>query len=777
MTTYQDALPKFIGTRVKRREDPNLLTGAGKYVGDIQLDNMAYMVIVRSPFAHAKILSIDTSGASDMDGVVAVLTGEDINPHLSEALPMIAGPTPNYSEFHNPPRQALSTDKVRHVGDPVAVVVADDPYTAVDAAEVVFVDYEVLDAVTDPIAAAKGDDATIIHEDFGTNIAFKWEESGGDVDAAFAAAEVTVDLDIVNQRLIPMAMEPRTTVAAYHAETEEFTIWASTQIPHSIKDEVSAIFGLPADKFRVITPEVGGGFGAKSNVYNDEVLAPFMARHLGRPVKWVASRSEDYLTTNHGRDQIAKLRLAATKEGRIQAADLDTIADCGGYYSRVTPVIATLTGLMMTGVYDIPNGRTRATGVFTNKVPTEPYRGAGRPEAIYMMERVMDLLADKLNLDPVELRRLNYIAPDQFPYTTPTKAKYDSGEYARALDKAVELIDYQAVREEQAKRRQNGGKLLGIGFASYVEVCGFGPWESGQVIVDREAKVTVKTGSSPHGQGHHTAWSQIAAETLQIPMEDITVLHGDTKTVPRGVGTFGSRSAPVGGSAVLVNARTVRENAKELAGHLLEVAVEDIELINGSFQVRGVPESSITWKEVAKAAHSEDVPEAMQGSLDADEDFSPPGETFPFGTHAAVIEIDPDTGQVEIVRYVTVDDCGRVINPLLVEGQVHGGLAQGIGQALFEGAVYDEMGNLFSGTLMDYAMPKFHTLPSYETHRTETPSPLNPLGVKGIGEAATIGSTPTIVNAVVDALSHLSVEHVDMPLTSAKVWKVLQLAQ
>ncbi|MEZ4656381.1 MAG: molybdopterin cofactor-binding domain-containing protein [Caldilineaceae bacterium] len=537
---------------------------------------------------------------------------------------------------------------------------------------------------------------------------------------------------------------------------------------------MAKILGVDAESIRAIAPEVGGGFGAKSNQFSEEIPVPFLARKHGRPVKWVATRSEDYQTTSHGRDQINIVRLAATKEGRVTAADLKVIADCGAYYSNCTPGIPPLTGMMMTGVYDIPNARCQADGVLTNKNINEPYRGAGRPEAAFMIERAMDVLAGELGLDKIEVRRKNFIAPDQFPYKTPTGATYDSGEYAKTLDKAMELIGYDNLRAEQAQRRQAGGKMLGIGVACYVEICGFGPWESGTITVDKEAKVTVLTGTSPHGQGHHTAWAQIAAEALQIPMEDITVIHGDTAIVKRGIGTFGSRSAPVGGAAVLNNSVTVREKAKAVAGHMLEAAVEDIELTNGQFHVAGSPDIAVSWKEVAQAVYGEsELPDEMQGDLSADEDFSPPGETYPFGTHICVVEIEPDTGAVQVVRFVTVDDCGPAINPLLIDGQVHGGIAQGIGQALFEHAQYDENGQLVSGSLMDYAVPRADNFPIYENNRTETPTPLNPLGVKGIGEAATIGSTPAVANAVHDALAHLGVRQLDMPFTAEKVWRAI----
>ncbi|MEM7342975.1 MAG: xanthine dehydrogenase family protein molybdopterin-binding subunit [Chloroflexota bacterium] len=765
--------PQFIGAHVKRREDPALITGQGKYVADLHLDNLLYMAVVRSPYAHAHILEIDIEEALAIPGIVAILTGPEINPHLNQPMRMIAD-IRDYAESKNPRRFPLTTDKVRHVGDPVAVVLAESPYIATDAVETIFVDYDPLPAVVDP-EAALADDAPVIHEAWNDNLAFRWvKDEGEDIDAIFAEADTVVETRVINQRLIPNAMEPRAVTATYDAESKSFTIWSTTQIPHSVKGDLSKILGVPEEQLRVIAPEVGGGFGAKANVYGEEVLVPFLARHLGRPVKWVASRSEDYLATSHGRDHIDTLRLAANAEGIIQAADLQVIADCGGYYARVTPGIIPMTALMMTGVYQIPNTRAEIRGVFTNKIPTEPYRGAGRPEAAYLIERAIEQLALALNIDAIELRRRNFIPPEKFPYKTPTGARYDSGEYDLALTRALELIDYPALRAEQARRRQMGGKLMGIGVACYVEICGFGPWEMGSVYVDAEGQVTILTGTSPHGQGHQTTWAQIAAEVLQIPMEQITVKHGDTAIVPRGIGTFASRSTPVGGSAVFQNAETVRDRAKAIAAHLLEAAPDDMVLVDGRFHVVGVPEQALTWQDVAQAAQDPTLPEPLQGGLQGDDDFKPTGETFPFGAHVGVVEIDPETGVIELVRYLTVDDCGRIINPMIAEGQVHGGLAQGIGQALVEGAVYDETGNLLSGSLMDYALPKADHFPWYETHRTETPSPFNPLGVKGIGEAATIGSTPTIVNAVVDALSHLGIQHLDMPLTAEKVWQALQ---
>lgn len=770
-------IPQFMGTRVRRREDPALITGEGRYTADIQLDGMLHMALVRSPYAHAKILSIDSSAAKSIAGVVAVFTGADINPRLSGTIPSgTPVDNPPYSEGKTPPRYPLAADKVRFVGEPVAVVVAADPYTAVDALESIMVDYDPLPVVIDP-EAALAENAPVLHEAWDSNLAFRWGPVGDvHIAAIFDQAAHTIELRLENQRLIANAMEPRAVLTRYDADTHSLTVWSTTQAPHGARDTLAGILGLLPDAVRVIAPEVGGGFGIKAPVYSEEVLAAYLARHLGQPIKWVATRSEDYLATYQGRGQTDMIRLAADADGRIQAADLEIIYDCGAYYSAIAPVIPTLTVLMMVGVYAIPTVRAEIKAAFTNKQSADPYRGAGRPEAAYLIERAVDVLAHEMGLDPAELRRRNYIAPDAFPYTTPTNAVYDSGEYARGLEQALALIDYKKLRREQAKQRQNGGKLMGIGLATYVEVCGFGPWEMGSIFMDEAGKVTILTGTSPHGQGHETTWAQIAADTLQIPMADITVKHGDTAVVPRGIGTFGSRSTAVGGSAVQSNAEAVREKARHIAAHLLEAAEADVTLTDGRFQVVGVPERSLTWQDVAEAAQNESLPEALQGGLQADTDYEPKGNLYPFGTHVAVVSVDPETGIVELSRYLTVDDCGRVINPLLVEGQVHGGIAQGVGQALFEAAHYDDIGNLLSGSMLDYVVPRIDNFPHYETHCTETPSPLNVLGVKGIGEAATIGATPAVVNAVVDALSHLGIRHVDMPLTAEKIWQVLQSA-
>ena len=767
------ALPKFMGARVKRREDPGLITGKGLFVADIQLPRTLHLSLVRSPYAHARIGEIDLAAAQELTGVVAVLTAADVNSGFARTLrpgfPIDSAP---FSEGKMAQRYPLASDKVHFVGEPVAVVLAEDAYTAQDAVELIFVDYDPLQAVVDPEAALNAD-AAIIHEEWDNNLAFRWGPKGEDVSPVFAAAAHTIELTVMNQRVIPNAMEPRAVLAQYDAATDAYTVWSTTQSAHSLQASLAPALDCAPSKLRVIAPEVGGGFGVKGGIHGEEMLAPYLARRFGRPVKWAASRSEDYLVTSHGRDQLGTIGLAADETGRILAASLKVRQDCGAFYGTIAPLIPAITISMMTGVYDIPKIHAEATGVFTNKHPSEPYRGAGRPDAAYLIERAVDVLADEMGMDPAEIRRRNYVPPEKFPYTTAADTIYDSGDYLPNLEKALLLSDYESWRAKQREGLVESDKLLGVGLCTYVEVCGPGPFESGGVFMDENAKVTVKTGSSPHGQGHETTWAQIAADTLQLPMEQIEVLHGDTAIIPRGIGTFGSRSTALAGSAVRLNSERVVEKARQIAAHLLEASPLDITIVAGQFQVVGVPERSLSWNEVAAAASDAMLTPELSGGLNADVDFEPEERIFPFGTHVAVVEIDKRTGSLEILRYVTVDDCGRVINPMLVEGQIHGGLAQGLGQALWEAAHYDEMGNLLTGSALDYAIPRADNFPHFENHRTETPSPLNPLGVKGVGEAATIGSMPTIVNAVVDALSHLGVRHVDMPLTTEKIWSLL----
>ncbi len=766
-------IPQFIGVEIKRREDPALITGRGQYVADIQLENMAFVSIVRSPYGHARLLDIDTTRAETQPDVLLVATSDKLNQWVHRPLQFGKNLGHDYVVKREYLRYPLASEIVRYAGDPVAVVVATDPYKAADAANAIQIDYELLPVVMDPEAALEPG-APLVEKSWDSNIAYRWKREGGDCEGAFGQADNVIELRLSNQRLIPNAMEPRAVTALHEQDPDRFTIWSATQIPHMVRTELVEILGVPKERIRVIAPEVGGGFGAKANIYVEEILLPLLARELGRPLRWVATKTEDFVATVHGRGQIDLVRLAADSSGKVTGIDLKIIVDCGAYFDRVTPYVGPLTAMMSTGVYDIPNARTEVIGVMTHKAPTEPYRGAGRPEAAYLIERAMDHLAHELNLDPVEIRRRNFIPPERFPYKTPTRLTYDSGAYKAALDCALQKLDYLAAREEQAWRKLHGKKPLGIGIACYVEICGFGPWEYGSVRIDPEGKALVLTGTSPQGQGHHTTWAQIVAHILQVPLEDVTVKHGDTQVVPRGTGTFGSRSAPVGGSAVYRNAEVVRDRAIKIAAHLLEAAIEDMTLEGGRFFVRGSPMRTITWQQIGEAVHSDRLPSDLAGSLSSDEDFKPEDETYPFGAHICVLEIDPETGQLQILRYVSVDDCGRVINPLIVRGQIHGGAAQGISQALYEGAVYDENGNLLTGSLVNYTVPRADQIPSFESYRTETPSPLNPLGAKGIGEAATIGSTPAVVNAAVDALWHLGVRQLDMPLTPESIWRAIQ---
>ena len=762
---------RTIGERVRRREDPRLVTGQALYTADIPLADALHLAVVRSPYPHAGIVRIETAEAAASPGVVGVFTARDIVPTLKRPFPVAKAPDSGaFSELHIPAHWPLAGERALLVGDPIALVVAETAEQAADAAALVVVDYRDLPGSGDS-RAARAEGAERLYPDVEGNRGFSWElHPDGAPERDEGPVQVALDFRI--QRLIPSAMEPRAVAA--QPDGDRVTVWTSTQSAHRVRDSVSRILGLPRERVRAVAPEVGGGFGAKANLYPEEVLVPWLALRLRRPVRWAATRSEDFQTTTHGRNLFTSLRLSAETDGRVRQCDLEVLYDCGAWFSRPGPTTPSLTGAMIVGPYDIPSARARADGAFTNTAPNEPYRGSGRPEATYLIERALDALAGRLGLDPAEIRRRNLIPPEKFPYRTATGLTYDSGEYERALDLALDAGDYAGLRAEQARRRAEGGRPLGVGLACYVEICGFGPWEAGGVTVEPDGSVTVRSGTSPHGQGHETAWAQIAAEQLGAPPDSVRVLHGDTDECPRGIGTFGSRSAPVGGAAVFTNAGTVRERAKELAAKLLEAAPEDIRFDEGRFFVAGSPARAVGWGEIAAFAHAPGAPEGAAEALTADVDFKPPGETFPFGTHLCAVEIEPETGEVTIVRYISVDDCGKVINPLLAEGQVHGGLAQGIAQALYEEAVYDADGNLLTPSLLEYAVPRADMLPRYELHRTVTPTPVNPLGVKGIGEAATIGSTPAVANAVMDALRPFGVEHLDTPLTPEKVWRAMR---
>jgi len=792
MAATIEAPDKLVGKPIRRREDPKLMTGSGNFLDDIRLPGMSYAAVLRSPVAHARIRSIDTSGARAMPGVIGVFTGED----LAEVNPLpcawqAAGVDNNVAT----PR-LLALGEVRQVGDPVAVVVAESVYQANDALEAIEVDFDELQVVVDSREAVKAG-APQLHENAPNNIVMHWT-CGTDaevVDRALAEAEVRLSQSIFNQRLIPTAMEPRGSVGNYDPSTEEYTLWATSQAPHVHKLVVAAfVLGIPEQKIRVIAPDVGGGFGSKIFVYFDMPLVLWLSKQLGRPVKFFEDRTENYLHTTHGRDHHTDIEVGATKDGKITALKVSTLANLGAYLSTVAPGIpTTLYGRMVAGCYKIPNIHVDVKGVYTNTAMVDAYRGAGRPEATFVIERTCDLVADATGIDPAEVRRRNFIQPDDFPYDTGLgMLPYDSGNYSPALDKALQQVGYTDLLAEQAARRANGSnKLLGIGLSSYVEVCGIAPskwiglsgegwgaglWESAEVRVYLTGKVSVTTGSLPHGQGHETTFAQLVSDELGIPYEDIEIEHSDTKGTPFGFGSYGSRSLAVGGTAIYKSVQKVVEKAKLLAAHMLEAAPEDIVYENGKAWVKGSPDAVKTIQDIALQAHvAYDLPPGMEPALEAVTYYDPPNCTFPFGTHVCVLEVDRDTGQVEIVKYVAVDDVGNVINPMIVDGQLHGGIAQGIAQALYEGAVYADNGELITATMNDYAIPKASMLPTYELDRTVTTTTVNPMGAKGAGEAGTIGSTPAVANAVVDALSHLGVQHVDMPYTPERVWRAMNM--
>lgn len=773
----------LVGSRIKRREDPRLIMGRGTYVDDVQLPRMTYAAILRSPYAHARIRSINVDRAKALPGVVAVITGADLqgkNVPCGWTLP----------DMKVAPHPALAVGKVRYTGDAVAVVVAEERYIARDALDLIEVDYEPLPVVVDAEKAIEPG-APQLHDEVPNNTTFVWKVAGGDVDKAFREAEVVVKERIVNQRLIPNAIEPRGIVAQYNPGSGDLTMWSATQIPHLVRLLLSMVMGIPEHKIRVIAPEVGGGFGSKLYLYPEEVIVATLAKATGRPVKWIEERRENYVATTHGRDHVQYVEVAAKRDGTITGLRVKSIANMGAYLSTFAPGIPTiLFGLMLSGNYRIPNISCEVVGVHTNTTLVDAYRGAGRPEATYLVERAVDLTARELGLDPAEIRRRNFVPANAFPYTTVTGVTYDSGDYQPTLEKALEMVGYQQLRQEQARLRQEG-KYLGIGVSTYVEICGMAPsqvlgavgagaggWESATVRVHPTGKVTVYSGASAHGQGHETAFAQIVADGLGIPFEDVEVVHGDTAQVQFGIGTFGSRSAAVGGMAIQMSLQKIEDKAKKIAAFLLEAAEADLVFEGGKFFVKGSPGRDVSIQQVAFAAYvPHKYPTGLEPGLEATSFYDPSNFTWPFGTHVAVVEVDAETGVVKLRRYVAVDDCGRVINPLLVDGQIHGGLAQGIAQALYEEAVYDENGQLISGSLMDYAVPKADDLPNFELDRTETPSPVNALGVKGIGEAGTIASSAAIVNAVVDALAPLGVRHLDMPLKPERVWQAIQQAQ
>jgi len=754
----------YMGGTVRRREDPRLITGSATYVDDIVLTNMAYMSVLRSPYPHARIVSIDASEALSRPGVLAVVTGDDV----ADLVPPQQGESDG--ESGAPARAPLAAGKVTYVGDPVLALVAGTQAQAVDALESVIVEYDELPGTGDPELAMQ-DSAPQLQEYAENNIDNRRPFTKGDPAGAFAEAEATVSVRMVNQRLSPNPMETRGVVARYERGSKELTVWSSTQCAHFVRDAICQAMKLPQTKVRTITPEVGGGFGCKIGAYPEDVLAAYLARKLERPIKWIEGRTEHVQATVHGRAQIAYLDLAARQDGRITGLRLRLIVDSGAYSASW---LGETTAGMVTGCYDIPNIESETLTVLTNKTPLGAYRGAGRPEAAYYIERAIDVLADQLEMDPAEIRRVNFIPPEAFPYQLPDWPVFDSGEYAATLDVALERSGYQQLRQEQEQARA-AGRLMGIGLASYVEVCGFG-WETSTVRMEADGTVTIYTGISPHGQGQETTFAQMAADVLGVQPEQVNVLYGDT-SMGSGSGTMGSRGTAVGGPAVHRASQVVQDKMRQIAAHMMEAAPEDLELGDGAWNVKGVPDRSTSIEDIARAAYSgAGLPDGMEPGLTAVNNFRPETFTAPFGTHVVVVEVDHETGQVEIRKMMTVDDCGAIMSPQLVQGQVHGGIAQGIAQALFEEVIYSEDGQLLTGNLVDYGVPTLGDLPLYETSHTHTPSLRNDLGIKGIGEAATIGSTPAVVNAVIDALSPLGVTHLDMPLTPGKVWAAIQKA-
>ena len=778
---------RIFGSGIRRREDPRLITGAATYTDDVTLPGTVHAAILRSPHAHARIGRIDTAAAASAPGVLAVYTGRDTEGALN---PLPCAWIPPDSDVKAVAHPAIASEVVRYQGDAVAVVVAESRYQAEDALELIEVDYEPLPAVVHPERAMDAG-APQLHDDAPHNQAFHWVATGGDPDAAFAAAEVVVQDTIIQQRLVPNAMEPRSAVASWLASMGELTIWSTTQNPHIVRFLCSLVTGVAEHKIRIIAGEVGGGFGSKIPVYADEMIAAFCAMRLNRPVKWTETRSENFQATIHGRDHIEHVELAATREGKITGIRSRVYAGMGAYLSTAAPGVPTiLHGLMYSGPYAVGATRADIYGVFTNATPVDAYRGAGRPEATFLVERLIDLLAAELRLDPVEVRRRNLLPKFDDKCDVVTGLTYDSGDYEASLDLALNHADYPGLRREQEHQRQHG-HLMGVGVSCYCEICGLGPsqvagavgfggglWESAVVRFHPSGKVNAYVGVSPHGQGEETTFAQIVSDELGVPVEDVEIVHGDTDNTPMGWGTYGSRTTAVGAGALQLGLTKIKEKARALAAHLLEAAEEDIDYADGQFFVRGSPDRSQSIQNLALMANvAWNMPAGMEPGLEASAFYDPPNFVYPFGAHIAVVTVDPDNGHIVLNRYIAADDCGPQINPMIVEGQIHGGVVQGAGQALWEGAVYDESGQLLTGSMQDYALPKAHMLPDIETLSTETPSPHNPLGVKGVGETGSIASTVTIYNAVIDALQPLGITRLEMPLTPERVWQAIQQAK
>jgi carbon-monoxide dehydrogenase large subunit len=798
MTQVAEAEAKrWVGGGLLRKEDPALLTGQGHYVDDIALPGMLWLAFVRSPVAHANIASIDTSAAKELPGVKAVFTGQELADEWAAAMPCawpIADrimPDEPSADPRIPDHWPVAKDRVNYMGEIVAVVVADSREHAADAIEAVEVDYDDLPVVTD-MMEAMNEGATVIHDALGTNKAYTWVLTNGDVDKVFAEAPVVVKERYYHPRLIPNAIEPRGVVVQPIPAQGEYTVWSATQIPHILKVLLALTLNISEAKVRVVAPDVGGGFGSKLNVYAEECVALAVARRLDMPVKWTEERSEGYLATIHGRDVVQDMEVAATEEGKTLGFRVKLYADFGAYMQLVTPGIPILGAWLYHGVYEGQAYSFEANGVFTNKTPTDAYRGAGRPEATYAVERIMDALARRVGKDPAEIREMNFIPPFDEAREVLCGLSFDSGNYPATMEKAKQLVGYDQIRQEQrANDGRRNGKLLGVGISTYIEMCGLAPsqilgavkygaggWEAATIRCHPTGKVTVITGTSPHGQGHETTWAQITADALGVDPDDVDVEHGDTAVSALGMDSYGSRSASVGAEALYQAAEKVRAKARTIAAHELEVAEEDLEWKDGKFQVSGAPDRARTIPEVAFSAWTAHaLPAEVEPGLEATAVFDPPNFTFPSGAHICVVEVDPETGSTRIDKYVAVDDCGTVINPMIVDGQVMGGVTQGIAEALYEEALYDENGTLLTGNMSTYRVPSAAELPGYTLDREITPSTTNHLGIKGIGEAGTIAAPPAVMNAVADAVRFVGVEFIDLPASAERVWRAVQEAQ
>jgi carbon-monoxide dehydrogenase large subunit len=758
----------LIGSSVLRVEDPVLLTGQGCFVDDVKLPGMLHMALLRSPYAHAKITSINTATALNLPGVEAVLTGDDIGELGIPPRPMVRG-------MLMPKFPVLARGAVHAAGTAVAAVVAQSRALAEDAARAIEVEYEPLPAVVNAEEALKPG-APLAHEELDSNVCYTVTQKGGDVEKAFAEADHICRMHIVSPRLVAMSLEPRGIVANPQAMGQELTVWASCQGPHRVRADLAEALGFPEHRIRMIAPDVGGGFGSKGPLYREDVLVCFLALQLGRPVKWIATRSDDFVTTIQGRDQAMTSELALKRDGTMLGLRTRVVANLGAYLHSSTAGPPQRMMAMAPGCYQIQNVQVDVVAVFTNTVPTGPYRGAGRPESVQNIERLVDMAAVELGLDRLEIRRKNFIRPDQFPYLTGLNVEYDSGDYEKSLDEALRLSDYNGLVRYRGEARKRG-ELIGIGISTFVEPSGGAGFESGTVRVERSGVITVLTGSSAHGQGHETAFAQVAAEKLGVTMDQVAVRHGDTLAVQQGVGTFGSRSAVMGGGAITVAVERVVEKGKLIAGHIMEAAAGDIVQTEGGFAVAGVPEKNLSWRQIAGAAYSGRVPAGMESGLQETAFYNPKREAWGFGAHVAVVRIDRETGELKIEKLVLVDDCGVLINPMIVEGQVHGGVAQGLGEVLGEHMIFGEDGEVLTGSLMNYPVLRASDMPPLLLGETVTPNPFHPLGVKGVGEAGTNGAPAALANAVLDALAPLGIRDIDMPYTAPKLWAAIQRAQ